>query len=264
MISLLPNTIQVSDDSTASYDELISSNNCIIQYYKIKSTDTLSQILNDIVASNNDDDDHHDENNIELFAHINLFHLIGSFRYYYLLNTENYSEILRRLNDILSVTTCHPLIKYSALQISILVSIKSDEIEIKEAYKHIPSFRDEYLKQLEYMENTETSLLVKYVSFYSMYYYENKYQSKALINEKYLDRMINKETNSIDFKYLHTLIPQLASQLIRLDVEIYNKNEIGERLRLLFDFEKTNRDNIKEIKKLQKDINGWYAKCFDK
>lgn len=192
--------------------------------------------------------DTYNENDLELFSCINFFHLIGSLRFFKS-ETVNFVKIQSVLNDIIESKKLHPLIKYSATQITTLLEVepKNDP----RAYKNLENFKQHYFYQLDSLETSNE--FAKYISFYSMYYYSNKYNPDELVKEEYFKKIIN--DGKIDFNSLHILIPQIASLLIRIDQEKYQNEKFSRDFKELFQVKDENRiDKIHEFQRKIKDV----------
>ena len=197
--------------------------------------------------------DTYNENNLELFSYINFFHLIGSLRYFKD-DEQNMQKIVTVLYTIINCKKLHPLIKYSALQITIIINFK--EANNSNIYRSFDYFEEEYLKQLSLLRDEPN--FARYISFYSMYYYDNKFNSMQLINQKYFDRILLGD--NIDFRYLHTFIPQIASHLIRLDVDKYENEEFHADFEEIFNISNSNQKNIHMIQNFREKITNIYGK----
>lgn len=190
----------------------------------------------------------YDENKLELFSCINFFHLIGSLRYFKS-KTQSISKLISTLYNIIDCEKLHPLIKYSALQITTLFDVRPENDP--NAYRHRVSFENEYFKQLELLK--QESNFAKYISFYSMYYHNNEFNPNQLVKEKYLTKIIS--NGKIDFHYLHTLIPQIASLLIRLDTKKYEKENFHSEFEKMFQIrEESEIDKIQHLQEKIKDV----------
>lgn len=185
--------------------------------------------------------DQYNNDNLELFSQINFFHLIGSFRFFN--QSNNRTDIYEKLAFILQNSNFHPLIKYSALQLMTIIEIEpSNDIS---NYRNPQLFREEYLGQLNSLEKNE--FFRKYISFYSMYYYNNQYSPMQLINEKYIEKIIS--AGQINYGYLHTYLPQIAAHLIRIDPRRYKKEKIKNNIISIFDiYDPGDIDKILEFK----------------
>lgn len=180
----------------------------------------------------------------EFFSFINFFHLIGSFRFF---SSDDDSQklISAQLKKILLNEHIHPLVKYSALQITTIIEIEPTNDPV--LYTDLVLFKKEYHKQIELLDKNE--LFSKYISFYSMYYYNNEFSPKELII-KFLRKIIIDD--SISFSHLHNFIPQILSQMNRLGIEKHNGKCLKNSLISLFEI--TGEKDTKKIIDFKNDI----------
>lgn len=179
-------------------------------------------------------------NEIEFFSYINFFHLIGSFRFFSK-EMSNKRIIEDELYKILNEENFHPLIKYSALQIT---SLNTFEYSGKlNNYSNYNLFQKEYSKIIESIE--KGSSLTKYISFYAIYYYESGYNFKKIVNNHLKKIIVN---DLLDKEKLHTYLPQLTALLIRLNKDLFFSSKTNNKLVDLFESNSISKDGFNEVK----------------
>jgi hypothetical protein len=179
-------------------------------------------------------------NEVELFSYINFFHLIGSFRFF-TKEAGNKPIIETELYNILNEEKFHPLIKYSALQITSLNTF--EDSQEKGQYSNDKLFNTEYFKIIDSIEKEKT--LTNYISFYSIYYYENGYNFKKIVEDHLNKIFIN---DILDKEKLHTYLPQLTALLIRLNENKFNETKTNNILIDLFESSSIKQEQFNEIK----------------
>ena len=216
-----------------------------------KTVSNLDKLFNDYTlpvfskyfeACSNKIEQSYKNNNFEFFSFINFFHLIGSFRYFSSDDDKNQKKISEQLQKVLKNKKMHPLIKYSTLQITTIIEIEPDNNPNNYYNKQL--VEKEFNKQLKLLD--ENALFSKYISFYSMYYYNNEFSPKELIVNS-LNKII--KDDSISFSHLYNFIPQILSQMNRLKIDKYREKSLKKNLIALLKItESSNIDKIIEFK----------------
>ena len=177
----------------------------------------------------------------EFFSYINFFHLIGSFRFFST-EIENKQRIEDKLYEILNEDKFHPLIKYSALQLSTSNTLEKDWKS--NDYANYTLFKKEYLRTIHSIEKGGT--LTKYISFYAIFYYGKDYNFKTIVN-KHLENIV--QGNEVNKEKLHTYLPQLTALLIRLNKDLYFKTKTNQKFIDLFESSSLSLNSFIELKK---------------